>query len=85
MTLNMNELNGNEKYFYMDTKYSANSQNVDFINTGDLMLYGNNCIVLFYESFDTSYRYTPLGHIDNSEGLASAMGTGNVNVTFSKK
>lgn len=85
MTLNMNELNGNEKYFYMDTKYSANSQNVDFINAGDLMLYGNNCIVLFYESFDTSYRYTPLGRIDNPNGLASALGTGSVNVTFSKK
>ena len=85
MTLNMNELNGNEKYFYMDTKYSANYQNVNFINAGDLMLYGNNCIVLFYESFDTSYRYTPLGHIDNPEGVASVLGTGNVNVTFSQK
>ncbi|MDO4302061.1 MAG: cyclophilin-like fold protein [Clostridia bacterium] len=84
LTLNMSELNGNEKYFYMDNSYPTNSQNVDRINMGDLMLYGNDCLVLFYDSFNTSYRYTPLGKIDNTDGLADALGRGNVSVTFRK-
>ena len=33
------------------------------------MLYGNNCLVIFYKSFDTSYSYTRIGHIENLEDL----------------
>ena len=63
--LNMNELNGNEKYVYLDTTLNSNSVMVKHINKGDVMLYGNNCLVIFYKSFDTSYSYTRIGHIDN--------------------
>lgn len=84
VTLQMSELNGNEKYYYFDETFPTNTQSVGYINAGDLMLYENDCIVLFYDSFSTSYRYTPLGHIDNPEGLAEAVGSGNVTVTFTK-
>jgi hypothetical protein len=84
MTLNMSELNGNEKYCFTDTSYPTNSQRVGKINAGDIMLYGNNCIVVFYESFNTSYSYTPLGHIDNPNGLSAALGSGSATVTFKK-
>lgn len=46
------------------------------------MLYGDRCVVLFYEDFSTSYRYTPLGKIQDSTGLAQAVGSGAVTVTF---
>ena len=68
---NMNELNGNEKYVYMDNSLSTNSYNPKHIEKGDVMLYGNNCLVIFYESFDTSYSYTKIGHIDNLENLGN--------------
>ncbi|MCD7777277.1 MAG: hypothetical protein LUH47_02080 [Clostridiales bacterium] len=84
VTVTMNELNGNEKYYYFDETFPTNTQSVGYINAGDLMLYGNNCLVLFYDSFSTSYRYTPLGHIDNPEDLAETVGSGNVTVTFTK-
>ena len=66
---NMNELNGNEKYVYMDTSLPTNSISPKHIKKGDIMLYGDNCLVLFYQSFDTDYRYTKIGHIDHLPDL----------------
>ena len=71
LELNMNELNGNEKYIYLDTTLPTNSTNPKRINVGDVMLYGNNCLVIFYKSFDTSYSYTKIGHIDNLPNLGN--------------
>ena len=65
LTINMNELNGNEFYAYLDNAFSVNKYNPKTINKGDVMLYGNNCLVIFYKSFDTSYSYTKIGHIDS--------------------
>ena len=76
LELNMKELNGNEKYVYLDNSLPTNSSNPKRINAGDIMLYGNNCLVIFYKAFDTSYSYTKIGHIDNLENL----GNENINV-----
>ena len=78
--LNMNELNGNEKYIYLDTKLPTNSSDPKRINAGDVMLYGDNCLVIFYKSFDTSYSYTKIGHIDNLPYL----GNDSISVKFEK-
>ena len=82
LTLNMNEMNGNEKYHYLDNSLPTDSYRPGIIQTGDLMLYGSSCIVLFYETFSSGYSYTRLGRIDNPEGLATAVGNGNVSVSF---
>ena len=82
LTVKMSELNGNEKLFYLQNSLPTASFNPRTIQTGDLMLYGSTCVVLFYESFSTPYTYTRLGGITNPSGLASAVGTGSVNVTF---
>ena len=74
----MEELNGNEKYIYLDETYPTNSYDPKHINKGDVMLYGDNCLVIFYKSFDTSYSYTKIGHIDNLEEL----GNESINVKF---
>lgn len=68
---NMKELNGNEKYIYMDNSLPTNSSNPKHIEAGDIMLYGNDCLVIFYKSFDTNYSYTRIGHIDNLPDLGS--------------
>ena len=68
---NMSELNGNEKYIYMNSSLPTNSSNPKHINSGDVMLYGDNCLVIFYKSFDTSYSYTKIGHIDNLGNLGN--------------
>ncbi|MBQ9023743.1 MAG: hypothetical protein IJ105_00810 [Bacilli bacterium] len=68
---NMNELNGNEKYIYLDKSLPTNSYNPKHINTGDVMLFKDNCLVIFYKSFDTSYSYTKIGHIDDLPDLGN--------------
>ena len=83
VTLPMSELNGNEKYYYFDTGFTAESERVGSIQAGDLMLYGSDCLVLFYESFSTPSGYTRLGAVDDPTDLAEALGHGNVEVTFS--
>lgn len=82
LTINMNELNGNEKYYYLDSSLPTDSYRPGTIQAGDLMLYGDNCIVLFYKTFNSSYSYTRIGAIDNPSDLATALGSGNVNVRF---
>lgn len=82
MQIDMQELNGNEKYRYLSRPLPANEQNISVIHTGDLMLFGQDCLVLFYEDFSTPYRYTKIGYIQNPEGLAKALGNGTIKVVF---
>ena len=84
LTLDMSELNGNEKYFYIDEPLKVDAHSPGTINSGDIKLYGSDCIVLFYETFSSGYSYTDIGKIDDPEGLAQALGGGSVSVTFTK-
>ena len=81
LTLSMTELNGNEKYCY-GVPLTQNDSYCDAIDAGDLMLYSGNCVVLFYGSAG-GYNYTRIGKLDSTDGLAAAVGSGNVSVTFS--
>lgn len=82
ITINMSELNGNEKFFYFSNTLPTNASPGGTIQNGDLMLYGNNCLVLFYESFNTTYSYSRLGKITNTTGFVNALGNGKVEVKF---
>ena len=61
----MKNLNENEVYVYLDEEFPTNSSNPKTINAGDVMLYGDSCLVIFYKTFNTSYSYTKIGHIDD--------------------
>ena len=82
LTLDMSDLNSNEKYNYLDTNLTTNGSRVNRINAGDIKLFGSNCLVVFYESFNTSYSYTNLGRVDNANDFVSELGSGSVTITF---
>jgi hypothetical protein len=82
LTLEMKDLNSNEKFSDLSRSLPTNAFNPGTIHTGDLLLWGSNTLVLFYKSFNTPYSYTKLGKIENPNGLAQALGSGTVKVTI---
>jgi hypothetical protein len=82
LTLSMVDLHSNEKYADLAADQPTDATNPGTIQRGDLMLYGSSTVVLFYESFATSYRYTRLGRVDDPAGLTVAVGGGPVTATF---
>lgn len=82
LTLDMQELNNNEKYVRLDQALPTRASVPQSIRTGDLMLYGDQTLVLFYRPFTTAYTYTPLGKIINPVKLEQALGSGNASVKF---
>lgn len=81
MTLDMTELNGNEKYFHLPSILPTDETKPGTIQSGDIMLYGNKSLVIFYKTFKTSYGYTKLGRIDDPTDLVTVLGKGDVTVT----
>ena len=82
LELKMSELNGNEKYNYLDFELPTDVYSPGQIQAGDIMLYGDSCLVVFYESFSTPYRYTKLGHIEDVTDLRDAVGRGSIRMLF---
>lgn len=81
----MTDLNHNEKYFYTVARIPRKEYLPGHIECGDIMLWGSDCIVLFYKSFNNPFPYTRLGKITDSRGLAELLaGKENVKVRFEK-
>ena len=80
MTVTMSEFNGNEKYYLLHNSLPSRPEHVGQVKSGDVMLFGDDCLVVFYRSFDTSYSYNKIGHIENFEDL----GNKNVTIKFEK-
>lgn len=85
LTLDMSELNANEKYASLPQRLPARAVRPGTIRTGDLMLYGADTLVIFYRTFESSYSYTRIGRVDSPEELAEALGRDDVNIHFSVK
>ena len=82
-TIRMTKLNNNEVYYYFSEKFTTDAKAVGTINTGDIYLYQDNCLVLFYQTFPTSYSYSEIGRLTDTNGLAEAIGGGsNIDVEW---
>ena len=81
-TFDMIELNRNEKYVRLPRTLPSKPAPPGTLRTGDVMLYGSDTLVVFYETFQSSYSYTRIGRVVESAGLAKALGTGNARVVF---
>ncbi|WP_231582633.1 cyclophilin-like fold protein [Pedobacter sp. BMA] len=82
LSLDMADLNRNEKHIDLSAALPTGASKPGNIQTGDVMLYGTNTLVLFYKTFSSSYSYSPIGRIENPSELSRALGNGNVTVKF---
>lgn len=82
MTVSMSDLNNNEKYYYLEQPLPSNPEKVNSVSTGDIMLFGDDCLVVFYKDFETPYSYTRIGHIENLSNLEEIFGAGIVDIKF---
>ncbi len=78
LEMEMQELNGNEKYYYLNKSLKTAKSVPSAIFRGDIYLYDDNCLVLFYQNFTTSFSYTKIGHVNNLKDL----GRENIKVTL---
>ena len=85
ITLEMSDLNDKEKYCYLDFILPTDAESVKNIKKGDIMLFGNSCLVIFYKSFKTSYSYTKIGHIENPTNIETISDKKSIKVSFNNK
>ncbi len=81
LDLEMTELNGNEKYYYYST-LPTSATRPGTIHAGDIMLFQSNTLVIFYDTFESDYSYTRIGSVTDPDGLAEALGSGDVRVEW---
>ena len=84
LTLDMEELNGNEKHGELPKALPTAASRPGTIRNGDILLWGSRTLVVFYQTFDSSYSYTRVGRVDDPTGLAQTLGRRGVRVMFSK-
>ena len=84
LTLDMSELNGNEKHAKLRSPLPADASRPGTIRTGDVMLWGSDTLVVFYLTFESPYSYTRIARVDDPAGLRHALGAGDARVSFSK-
>ena len=82
LTVTMSDLHENEKYVYLDNRLPSAPENVGKISAGDVMLFGDNCLVVFYKSFQTSYSYTKIGRIIENTVLGTLSEADSVTAVF---
>jgi hypothetical protein len=85
LTLDMPDLNGNEKHAKLPKALPAKDSRPGTIRVGDLMLWRADTLVVFYRAFDSPYAYTPLGRIDEPASLADVLGGGQVRIVFTRE
>lgn len=79
LTLHMSDYAGMEKGADLGVTLPENNEPMD-TQAGDIILYQGRTFVIYYDT--NSWSLTPIGKIDNVDGLKTALGTGDVTVTM---
>ena len=83
LSLDKADLNSNEKYADLPAPLPRSASSPGTIDKGDVMLYGSKTLVVFYETFQTSYSYTRIGLLENADQLADVVGRRTIRIELS--
>lgn len=84
LSIDMPDLNDNEKHAKLSRPLTTNTIRPGTIHSGDLMLYGSQTLVVFYQSFTSPYSYTRLGRIDDPVRLEKVLGSNAARIEFTQ-
>lgn len=73
------------KYYDMPMNIVSNPEKITNVSTGDLLMDGNDRLILYYQDAEINGEYTKVGKIENSDGLAEALGDGEVTFILTKQ
>lgn len=82
VVISMSDYSGFEKVGSLPNSLPTSNSQIT-TQSGDIVLYNGNQIVIFYGS--NSWSYTRLGKIDDLSGWEEALGGGDIQVTFELK
>lgn len=85
LTLDMPDLNDNEKHAKLPKALPTRDSQPGTIRVGDLMVWRADTLVVFYLTFESPYSYTRLGRIDEPASLPDVLGRGQVRITFTRE
>lgn len=83
MTIEMAHVNGNEVYYDLGKPFTTSHRPAGQIQVGDLKIWEEAGLVLFYKDFSSSYSYTDLGQVMDAEGLEEAL-QASTTITFTE-
>lgn len=69
LEISMTDLNNNEKYSNLSKALPKNEYYPGKIEAGDIMLYGSDTLVIFYENANNNYAYTKIGKITKTSSF----------------
>lgn len=81
-TIQMDDLHQNEKYYYFDKSLPVSPQPIQTIEAGDVLLYQNNCLVIFYQAAEPVVPYTRIGKISRFQDIRASFGNKSVSVQW---
>ena len=81
-TIQMDDLHQNEKYHYFDKSFPTQPQPIQTIEAGDVLLYQNNCLVIFYQAAEPVVPYTRIGKISRFQDIRASFGNASVSVQW---
>ena len=61
----MRDKDRNKKYIYLSFKLPANPEKLKRLEKGDVILSGNDCLIVVYNAFETDESFTKIGHTDD--------------------
>ncbi len=69
LTIEMEDLNGIQKYYYLNTSLEGKAMEFDNIKKGDIMLNNSNSLIIFYKDTTSKEKYIKIGHINDLDEL----------------